>query len=61
LQNETREKLANSHIKNSQMSLTEIAYLLGFADQANFTRAYKRWTGYSPSSHRKELLLQKTA
>lgn len=55
LLNETRENLANNHIKNSSLSLTEIAYLLGFSDQANFTRAYKRWTGLAPSAHRKAL------
>jgi AraC-like DNA-binding protein len=37
---------------NSGMSVTEIAYLLGFSDTSNFSRAFRRWTGYSPTEHR---------
>jgi AraC-like DNA-binding protein len=58
--NSTREDIAQDYIRNSQLSLTEIAYLLGFADQANFTRAFKRWTGASPSDYRKHALGKKT-
>lgn len=33
-------------------SVTEIAYLLGYSNSSNFTRAYKRWTGNRPSVNR---------
>ena len=36
----------------SLMAITEIAYLPGFTDSANFTRAFRRWTGKSPSEFR---------
>jgi AraC-like DNA-binding protein len=42
-------------IKNSNHSLTEIAYLTGFSDQSHFTRIFKQHTGKSPSSFRKNL------
>src|SRR5690606_5707403 len=38
-------------------SLTRIAYELGFQDPSSFTRAFRRWTGFSPRSeeHTSEL------
>lgn len=54
LQN-TRRELAQNYLRDSQLSINEIAYLLGFSEQANFTRACKRWFGQSPSEFRKQL------
>ena len=39
-------------LANSDISLAEIALELGFADQSHFTRAYKRFTGRTPSEER---------
>lgn len=39
-------------IKNSQMSLTEIAFYCGFADQSHFTRTFKQMTGFLPKDFR---------
>ncbi len=47
-----RRELAQSYIDDSQLNVSEIAYLLGFSDQANFTRAFKRWFGATPSDWR---------
>jgi AraC-like DNA-binding protein len=49
--NETRHALACGYIDNSGMSITEIAYLLGFSDTSNFSRAFRRWTGQSPRAY----------
>ena len=51
----TRQSLAASYIEQSSVSITEIAFLLGFSDSANFTRAFKRWTGKPPLEFRKSL------
>jgi AraC-like DNA-binding protein len=49
---DTREGMAVGLVRERRYSLAQIAYLLGFADQANFTRAFKRWTGATPSEFR---------
>lgn len=41
-----------SLIKNSRMSLTEIALHCGFADQSHFTRNFKQMTGFLPKEFR---------
>ena len=33
----------------------EIASVLGYSDAANFTRAFKKWAGVTPSRYRKSL------
>ncbi len=50
---ETRLSLAQELVKEQRYSLSQIAYLLGFSDQANFSRAFKRWTGKAPNTLRK--------
>ncbi len=50
-----RQEMAGEYIQDSQMSMTEIAYLLGFSEQANFTRAFRRWYGTSPTAARENL------
>ena len=52
LLNETRRDLAAQYIKVSGVSINEITYLLGFSEPSNFSRAFKRWTGVSPSEYR---------
>ena len=49
---DTRARLARELIEEQRYSLSQISYLLGFSDQANFSRAFKRWTGKSPSESR---------
>jgi AraC-like DNA-binding protein len=51
---ETRRELGERYIQDSSLSLTEIAYMLGFSDSSSLSRAYKNWTGKSPSEHRNQ-------
>lgn len=52
LLNETRCELARGYLRQRpRQSLTEIAFLLGFADTSSFSRAFHRWTGVSPGSY----------
>ncbi len=50
-----REELARITMANPKYSLGEVAYLLGFSEISAFTRAFKRWTGMTPSRWRDEL------
>ena len=47
-----REATARLYLDQPDMALSEIAYLLGFADQPAFNRAFKRWTGCTPKQAR---------
>jgi AraC-like DNA-binding protein len=49
---ETRRDLAVQYVQQSRYSVSEISYLLGFSELSNFSRAFKRWTGQSPSAYR---------
>ncbi len=44
----TRKELALEYLREGRHSLADITFLLGFADQSNFTRAFRRWTGKTP-------------
>lgn len=48
LLDETRRQLAEQYLKDSTLSVSEIAYLLGFAEVSSFSRAFRRWTGRAP-------------
>jgi AraC-like DNA-binding protein len=50
-----RSTLACQYLQQPNMPITQITYLLGFSDTSNFSRAFRRWTGKSPSQYRKEL------
>ena len=52
-----RRSLAGQYLKEPGMSLSKIAWLLGYEGSTSFNHAYKRWTGRSPSVARKEKLL----
>jgi len=52
LLDETRRELASHYMAESHRSINEITYLLGFSEPSNFSRAFRRWTGCSPSAYR---------
>ena len=48
LLDQVREMLAEDYLKQDELSLTEITYLLGFSENSVFNRAFKRWKGITP-------------
>ncbi len=53
-----RRDLALKHIGDAGLSISEIAYLLHFADSTAFYRAFKRWTTEAPAQYRSNLFQQ---
>ncbi|MDP1937947.1 MAG: helix-turn-helix transcriptional regulator [Hylemonella sp.] len=49
---QVRMELAAHYLDNMELSVAQIAYLLGFEDPSSFSRAYREWTGLSPDQAR---------
>ncbi|MFR9795108.1 helix-turn-helix domain-containing protein [Streptomyces sp. MS06] len=41
--------MARHYLRNSTMSVRDIAYLLGYEDPNSFYRAFHSWTGRTPA------------
>jgi AraC-like DNA-binding protein len=52
LLNETRRELAEDHLRSQQLSIGEIAFVLGYAEPTAFHHAFRRWTGMTPAEFR---------
>jgi AraC-like DNA-binding protein len=50
-----RFQAAKVYLADREIAGTEIAYLLGFAEQSSFNRAFRRWTGQTPTEYRRRL------
>ncbi len=46
---------AKQKLQDTQMSIKGISESLGYSDPAHFSRAFQRWSGYSPTKFRKGL------
>ncbi|MFY0311246.1 AraC family transcriptional regulator ligand-binding domain-containing protein [Leisingera sp. D0M16] len=49
---ELRKALAIRYLQESRLSLSEIAFLLGYSGLNSFSEAFRRWTGQSPGQFR---------
>lgn len=52
---ETRKNLAIGYLRESDLTMTDIAHMLGFSELSAFSRATQRWFGMPPSAYRQEL------
>ncbi len=51
LREDVRRELAQRYLDGG-LAIAEISFLLGFSEPSAFFRAFKRWTGETPLSHR---------
>jgi AraC-like DNA-binding protein len=56
-----RKGLALDYLESSDLSLEEIAALLGYEDAANFNRAFRRWLGEAPGRYRSSLFARRVS
>ncbi len=47
-----RKKIAVDQLSDPDMSICEVAFMLGYSDQSAFNHAFKRWTGKAPNAFR---------
>jgi len=48
-----RHDLALRYLSDPHISISEVAYLTGYSEPSAFHRAFKRWTGRTPSDLRR--------
>ena len=49
---EVRNLLANKCLSETELTVEDIAHLLGYTEMANFRRAFVRWKNLTPSKFR---------
>ncbi|MED5389861.1 MAG: AraC family transcriptional regulator ligand-binding domain-containing protein [Pseudomonadota bacterium] len=54
LQDEERYRQAQRLLGKPDNSISEVAYQLGYSDVANFSKAFKRWSGATPRAYREQ-------
>lgn len=55
LVDDIRRELASRYLNEQALTVSEVAFLLGFSSGAAFHRAFRRWTGGSPAAYREKL------
>ncbi len=51
----TRQDLATGYLRETDLTMTDIALMLGFSELSAFSRATQRWFGMPPSAYRQQL------
>jgi AraC-like DNA-binding protein len=52
---DVRRELAIEYLRTTNLTVQEIAELLGYSEVTNFRRAFMRWVEMSPYQYRKQI------
>lgn len=55
LLDELRMELALSYLRQTDLSVAELAHTVGFKEEASLRHAVRRWTGQSPQAYRRQM------
>jgi AraC-like DNA-binding protein len=50
-----RADLSEKYLQNGELSISQIAWLLGYTEVSSFAHAFQRWTGTSPTDARRAI------
>jgi AraC-like DNA-binding protein len=53
LLNDQRKESSLAMLRSREMTIDDIAARLGYSNAANFTRAFRQWTGMTPTAYRR--------
>jgi AraC-like DNA-binding protein len=51
---EVRDLLAREYLIETELTVADIAHLLGYSETVNFRRAFVRWNGVTPGAYRQQ-------
>ena len=51
IHDDLRRRMAMEYLGGQKVTVNETAFLLGFSEASSFVRAFKRWTGLSPTAY----------
>lgn len=51
-----RQDAARYYLAKEELSIDEIALMMGFSEASSFHRAFKKWTDQTPAAYRREVL-----
>lgn len=55
IKDQLRHDMAIHFLSRAELSITEVAVKVGYADERHFYRMFKKWTGMSPGKYRQLL------
>ncbi|EKF74994.1 helix-turn-helix domain-containing protein [Alcanivorax hongdengensis A-11-3] len=55
IRSQVRQTFATRYLKDTSIPLHKIAEILGYSDQASFTKAFRGWTGETPGDMRRSV------